>query len=219
MTTKQINIVSDTNFNGASIENAVIDTSKNNIKGSGIITNIQLQTETPVQADIYQQGSIYNTTISLSTAYGDIENPYASKTKNYVLAAPNQTNGLPTFRALTKADIPLASETAVNGGTVTSLVTTGEKYTWNNKQNKNLCFTNKDATNWVASSEYSGYGYQCSINCPGVTPEMFALVVFAPTEFDSSSYANICSTTTDSVIIYSEVNNAITIPTIIVMGV
>lgn len=33
-----------------------------------------------------------------------------------------------------KNQINISSETAVNGGTTTSLVTTGEKYTWNNKQ-------------------------------------------------------------------------------------
>lgn len=45
-------------------------------------------------------------TISLATAYGDTVNPYASKTKNYVLAAPATANGAPSFRALVASDIP-----------------------------------------------------------------------------------------------------------------
>lgn len=43
--------------------------------------------------------------------YGDTKNPYASKTKNYVLAAPSNANGAPSFRALVAADIPDLSST------------------------------------------------------------------------------------------------------------
>jgi hypothetical protein len=44
--------------------------------------------------------------ISLASGYGDTQNPYASKTANYFLAAPNGSSGVPTFRALVSADIP-----------------------------------------------------------------------------------------------------------------
>ena len=47
--------------------------------------------------------------ISLATAYGDTLNPYASKTANYFLAAPDGSAGLPTFRALVAADLPSLS--------------------------------------------------------------------------------------------------------------
>lgn len=47
--------------------------------------------------------------ISLASGYGDTQNPYASKTANYVLAAPNGSSGAPTFRALVSADIPALS--------------------------------------------------------------------------------------------------------------
>lgn len=46
------------------------------------------------------------TTIALSANYGDTQNPYASKTANYILAAPNGSAGVPTFRALVASDIP-----------------------------------------------------------------------------------------------------------------
>lgn len=104
--------------------------------GSGTVTSVRVQATSPVvSSQNTAQTTTLNTTISLANNYGDTKNPYASKTKNYVLAAPISTNGTPSFRALDKADIPLASETAVSGGTTTSLVTTGEKYIWNNKQN------------------------------------------------------------------------------------
>jgi trimeric autotransporter adhesin len=65
--------------------------------------------------------------ISLATAYGDTLNPYASKTANYFLAAPNGSAGVPTFRAIVAADIPaLSYVTSVSGtGTVNGITLTG----------------------------------------------------------------------------------------------
>lgn len=48
--------------------------------------------------------------ISLASGYGDTQNPYASKTANYVLAAPNGSAGVPTFRAVVAADIPTLNQ-------------------------------------------------------------------------------------------------------------
>ena len=46
------------------------------------------------------------TAISAATAgYGDTTNPYASKTANTFLAAPNGSSGSPTFRAIASADL------------------------------------------------------------------------------------------------------------------
>jgi hypothetical protein len=59
--------------------------------------------------------------ISLSTAYGDSVNPYGTKTANYVLAAPNGSNGAPTFRALVAADVPtLNQNTTGSAATLTT---------------------------------------------------------------------------------------------------
>ena len=56
--------------------------------------------------------------ISLASGYGDTQNPYGSKTANYVLAAPNGSSGAPTFRALVAADIPTLNQntTGTAGG-------------------------------------------------------------------------------------------------------
>jgi hypothetical protein len=48
--------------------------------------------------------------ISLSAGYGDTLNPYASKTANFVLSAPNGSAGVPTFRAVVAADIPTLNQ-------------------------------------------------------------------------------------------------------------
>jgi hypothetical protein len=48
--------------------------------------------------------------ISLASGYGDTQNPYASKTANYFLAAPNGSAGAPTFRAMVAADVPTLNQ-------------------------------------------------------------------------------------------------------------
>jgi hypothetical protein len=48
--------------------------------------------------------------ISLASGYGDTLNPYASKIANFVLAAPNGSAGVPTFRAIVAADIPTLNQ-------------------------------------------------------------------------------------------------------------
>jgi hypothetical protein len=75
--------------------------------GSGTVTsvtgtapvNVATGTTTPV--------------VSLAASYGDTQNPYASKTANYVLAAPDGSAGVPTFRALTATDIPSLTGTYI----------------------------------------------------------------------------------------------------------
>ena len=63
--------------------------------------------------------------ISLSAGYGDTQNPYASKTANYVLAAPNGSAGVPTFRAIVAADIPtLNQNTTGTAASTPKLLTT-----------------------------------------------------------------------------------------------
>ena len=63
-------------------------------------------------------------TVSLASGYGDTQNPYASKTANFFLAAPNGSAGAPTFRAVVAADIPtLNQSTTGNAATATTLQT------------------------------------------------------------------------------------------------
>ena len=76
--------------------------------------------------------------ISLAASYGDTQNPYASKTANYFLAAPNGSAGVPTFRAIVAADIPTLNQNTTgtasnvtgtvavaNGGTGLTSLTAG----------------------------------------------------------------------------------------------
>lgn len=61
--------------------------------------------------------------ISLASGYGDTQNPYASKTANFFLAAPNGLAGVPTFRAIVAADVPtLNQNTTGTASNVTGVV-------------------------------------------------------------------------------------------------
>ena len=87
---------------------------------SGTVTSVQVQATSPVvSSQNAAQSSTLNTTISLADNYGDTKNPYASKTKNYVLAAPSNANGAPSFRALVASDIPDLSSTYLTSYTET----------------------------------------------------------------------------------------------------
>jgi hypothetical protein len=61
-------------------------------------------------------------TVALASGYGDSLNPYASKTANYMLAAPNGTAGVPTFRAMVASDVPTLNQNTT--GSAGSLATT-----------------------------------------------------------------------------------------------
>ena len=55
-------------------------------------------------------------TLSLASGYGDTQNPYASKTANTVLAAPNGSAGVPSFRTLVAQDIPSLDASKITSG-------------------------------------------------------------------------------------------------------
>ena len=63
--------------------------------------------------------------IGLSSAYGDTQNPYAGKTANYVLAAPNAAGGVPTFRTLVANDIPTILNAIVTANVTANNLTSG----------------------------------------------------------------------------------------------
>ena len=60
--------------------------------------------------------------ISLASGYGDTQNPYASKTAKYFLAAPNGASGVPTFRAMVASDVPTLNQNTT--GSAGSVATT-----------------------------------------------------------------------------------------------
>jgi hypothetical protein len=90
-----------------------------NNKGSGTVTSV-----TGTSPVVSSGGA--TPAISLASGYGDTLNPYASKTANFVLAAPNGSAGVPTFRAIVAADIPTLNQntTGTAAGLSATLVAT-----------------------------------------------------------------------------------------------
>lgn len=96
---------------------------------TGTVTSVRVQATSPVQSSTSAaQAATLDTTISLASGYGDTQNPYGSKTANYVLAAPNGSAGAPSFRAIVAADLPVASSTAAGIMSTSSQYFGGRKY-------------------------------------------------------------------------------------------
>jgi hypothetical protein len=110
------------NANVGSFTNASVT-----VNGKGLVTAVSSGTA-PVTAvsgtsPVVSSGGA-TPAISLSAGYGDALNPYASKTANTFLAAPNAAAGVPTFRAIVASDIPtLNQSTTGNAATATTLQT------------------------------------------------------------------------------------------------
>ena len=90
------------------LTNCTFPTLNQNTTGSaGSVANT-LTISSPLSGTSFNGSSA--TTIAISSGYGDTQNPYASKTANYILAAPNGSAGVPTFRAIVAADIPTLNQ-------------------------------------------------------------------------------------------------------------
>lgn len=83
----------------------------------GTVTSLTIKTTSPITGGNDTATTTTGSyTIALTDAYGDTKNPYGSKTKNYVLAAPSTTAGNPSFRALVSADIPNLNASKITAG-------------------------------------------------------------------------------------------------------
>jgi len=136
-TTIAANAVTNTMLAGG-IANAKLTNSSVTVNGTAIALGasgtITANTTNSLTAGSGLSGTAFNgsaaLTWTLATAYGDTVNPYGSKTANFVLAAPNGTAGVPTFRALVAADVPtLNQNTTGSAATLTtsrSITITGD---------------------------------------------------------------------------------------------
>ena len=89
---------------------------------TGTVRSIRIQGTSPIQSSVNTTQTVsLDTTISLANGYGDIKNPYGSKTAHYVLAAPANAAGAPSFRALVASDIPALDYAATNHTHSTSI--------------------------------------------------------------------------------------------------
>ena len=111
-TTIPTTVLSGTVSNAQLANNSI--TINGNVVSLGGSTTITSATISTLTIGTGLSGTSFNgsipVTIALASGYGDTLNPYASKTANFVLAAPNGAAGVPTFRAIVAADIPTLNQ-------------------------------------------------------------------------------------------------------------
>jgi hypothetical protein len=113
-----------TDIANASLTNSAITINGTSVSLGGSISVGSVTSVTGTAPVVSSGGS--TPAISLAAAYGDTQNPYASKTANNFLAAPNGSAGVPTFRAIVAADIPtLNQNTTGTASNVTGTVAIG----------------------------------------------------------------------------------------------
>ena len=77
--------------------------------------------------------------------------------------------------------------------------------------------SNTTVNNWESDTTYADYPYKATIAATDVKSTMVAEVVYDMADAESGNYASVCNTFDGGVYIYSKVNTAITIPTILVV--
>lgn len=195
----------------------------------GTVTSVRVQAGTGLNSSTStEQSTTLNTTISIASGY---KLPTTTEWSNKQDALPSQSGNSGKFLTTNGSTMSWASVDALPSQTGQSgkfLTTDGSSVSWATVSSggKFLVFTNiyVDATYWTADGTYADYPYAAEIYCEGVTSSDFAYVVFAPEDFDSGIYANVCLTGTDSITIYAKSDvyepdyQGITIPTIVVIG-
>jgi len=111
--------------------------------GTGNTTNQAASVANALTISSPLSGTSYNgstaVSIALASGYGDTQNPFASKTANTFLAAPNGTAGAPTFRAIVAADVPtLNQNTTGTASNITAYTINQSVGTSNNVQFNSL---------------------------------------------------------------------------------
>ena len=87
-----------------------------------------------------------------------------------------------------------------------------------------IVLTNTSVSSWTAlpstgtdsDMKTQGYTYYASIPCNGISADTIAEVTFSEANAKSGNYASTCRTYANEIRVYSKVNTAITIPSIIV---
>ena len=77
--------------------------------------------------------------------------------------------------------------------------------------------SNTAVSTWESDTTYADYPYKATVTVTDVTSSMVAEVIYSVADAISGNYAPICETFDGGVYIYSKVNTAITIPTVLVV--
>jgi len=151
--------------------------------------------------------------ISLSAGYGDTLNPYASKTANHVLAAPNGSAGVPTFRAVVAADIPTLNQNTTGSA---ATLTTGRTI----EVTGDLAYT---SPSFDGSANVTAAGTLATVNsnvgsftATNITVNAKGLITAASSGTSGASISNDTTTATNLFPLFSSVTTGV--PTTIFTG-
>jgi len=151
--------------------------------------------------------------ISLSAGYGDTLNPYASKTANHVLAAPNGSAGVPTFRAVVAADIPTLNQNTTGSA---ATLTTGRTI----EVTGDLAYT---SPSFDGSANVTAAGTLATVNsnvgsftAANITVNAKGLITAASSGTSGASISNDTTTATNLFPLFSSVTTGV--PTTIFTG-
>lgn len=110
-------------------------------------------------------------------------------------------------------------DTTPNAGSTKMVTSGGVKAALDNKQAKNLTFSNTSIATiaWESDSTYTDYPLRATVALTGVTAAMIADVVYGLTDATGGNFAPVCETYAGGVYLYAKEapEAAITIPTII----
>ena len=175
----------DTTYSDATTSASGLMSSSDKTKLNGIATGAEVN-----------QNAFSNVVVGSTTVSAD------SKTDTLTLAAgsnititPDSTNDKITIAA---TDTTYSSKSAVSGGTDVSLVTTGEKYTWNNKSNLTI---GTSSTTAAAGNHTHGLSIAASSGANAIT-------LAASTKYQLTAGGSTYIFTTPPNTTYSAISNA-----------
>lgn len=112
-----------------------------------------------------------------------------------------------------KTGISSANQKQVSFATINNQSIVGTSY----NIETSIKLSNTTVSTWESDTTYADYPYKATITAKGVKSSMVAEVVYDMADAESGNYASVCNTFDGGVYIYSKVNTAITIPTILVV--
>lgn len=114
-----------------------------------------------------------------------------------------RVTGLTSYN-YTSVDTTYTNKSASKGGTDTSLVTTGEKYRWNDIFVTSAKTVSSGSWSSHSDSYMSGFGYRAAVAVTGVTTDHFAEVVFKPADAEEYELCSVCQTYNGGIYIYAK---------------
>ena len=196
-TNGQLNIGNGTGFTRATLSAGTGISITNGAGSISIASSVTAVTSVTGTSPVVSSGGT-TPAISLASGYGDTQNPYASKTANYFLAAPNGAAGAPTFRAVVAADIPtLNQNTTGSAGSVSNTVTfnnggagDASGTTYNGSAARTISYNSIGAPSTTGTNASGTWGISISGNAATATSATTATTASNLTNFTAATSSN-----------------------------